>query len=51
MSRIGAIAQELQESDDSFDGRGWIGEVIPRKYFESKPQPIEEPAEQEETTA
>lgn len=49
MSRMGAIAQELQESDDSFDGQGWIGEVIPRKYFEPKPQPIEQAAEQEET--
>lgn len=41
MSRMGAIAQELMEADDSFDDEGWVGEVIPREYI---PQPEQKKA-------
>jgi len=28
MSKTGSLVLALQEQDDSFDGQGWIGEVI-----------------------
>ena len=41
MSRTKDRVMELMEADDSFDGEGWLGEVIPRK---DAPQPVQKKA-------